>query len=203
MRFVLLAGIAASIAMAAIQVARYPPLLMLPGGRAFVIEPAVALLVYAALIAAADGPARQAMFGVIAAAVQTAHLLTENTVHLGGGRDAMVTLAFMLATFTVWGVAGYRAGRLVPGLLAGIWSAVATMSIVVAIGFAIEFYWIVPSPAEVVTWGEFQRSGWGDVRAFTIANTLDSAFSHLLIGPIVGAVVGVIGGAIARIRQAR
>ena len=194
-----MAGIAASLAMGAIEVVRYPPLLAQPGGRVFMIEAAVALLVYAALIAAADGPSRQATFGLIAAAIQTAHLLTENTAHFGIG----VTIAFMLATFTVWGVAGYRAGGVVPGLLAGVWSAVATMSLVVAIGFAVEFYWIVPKPAEVIMWGEFQRSGWSDVRAFTIANTLDSAFSHLLIGPIVGAVVGIIGGAIGRVRESR
>jgi hypothetical protein len=37
---------------------------------------------------------------------------------------------------------------------------------------------------------------WTDVHAFTIANTLDSALSHLIVGPIVGAIFGGVAGVV-------
>jgi hypothetical protein len=51
-----------------------------------------------------------------------------------------------------------------------------------------------------VTWREFKRSGWTDVHAFTIANALDAALSHLIIGPVVGAIFGGAAGVIAHLR---
>jgi hypothetical protein len=69
----------------------------------------------------------------------------------------------------------------------------------VTFGFVWEFYLITPKPEYVVTWGEFKRSGWTDVHAFTIANTLDSALSHLIVGPIVGAIFGGVAGVVTRI----
>jgi hypothetical protein len=62
----------------------------------------------------------------------------------------------------------------------------------------LEFYIAVPKPEYVATWAEFKRSGWTDVRAFTVVNTLDSAVSHLVIGPIAGAIFGAIAAAFAR-----
>jgi len=49
------------------------------------------------------------------------------------------------------------------------------------------------SPALVATWQEFKRSASTDPVAFQIANTLDSAFSQLLVAPVVAIVVGAIG----------
>jgi hypothetical protein len=49
--------------------------------------------------------------------------------------------------------------------------------------------------------GEFKRSGWTDIHAFTIANTLDSALSHLIVGPIIGVVFGGPAGALAAIAK--
>ncbi|HEY0758082.1 MAG TPA: hypothetical protein VGD59_02375 [Acidisarcina sp.] len=68
------------------------------------------------------------------------------------------------------------------------------MSIAVAAGIPLELF-LAPTPLEPMrAWPEFQRSGWTDLYAFGIANTLDSAISHLLIGPIVGAIFGTFGG---------
>jgi hypothetical protein len=68
-------------------------------------------------------------------------------------------------------------------------------------GPVVEFYLATPQPEYVATWGEFKRSGWTDVHAIPIANTLDSAQSHLIIGPIAGAIFGAIGGVITRLND--
>ena len=77
------------------------------------------------------------------------------------------------------------------------------MLIGVAAGFVIEFFAARPDPAYVATWGEFKRSGWTDARAFGLANTLDSAFTHLVIAPIVALVVGGLGSLLARIAHSK
>ncbi len=67
------------------------------------------------------------------------------------------------------------------------------MLIAVAAGFLIQFFLIAPKPDYVSTWAEFKRSEWTDPRAFEIANTLDSGFTHFIIAPFVALIFG--GGA--------
>jgi hypothetical protein len=158
-----------------------------------------------------DAPQRSAALllgttlGVIAGLIQIAHLAEEEFMDLGKIWNGVSALGLLLCTFVLWGIAGYRATRRNAGIgssaLAGAWSAAVTISMLIAVGFLVEFYLSPPKPEYVSTWGEFQRSGWTDIHAFTIANTLEAAQSHLIIGPIVGAVVGGIGGLIARWRD--
>jgi hypothetical protein len=211
-RFALLVGVTLSVTMIGSQVFLYRPLLAMPGGSTFISETTAVLLLYGMLIAWATSPnaplQRTALLlgtyvGLLAAALQTAHLAAENFLDFGKPWGGITTLALMLATFAIWGIAGYlsarREGAIASGVVAACWSAIVTMSIVVAFGFVLEFYLVTPKPEYVATWAEFKRSGWTDVHAFTIANTLDSALSHLIVGPIAGAIFGAVFGAIARI----
>jgi hypothetical protein len=213
-RFALLVGITLNLTMMGIKVFLYRPLLAMPGGSTYVLETTVVLLLYAALIVWAtrsNGPLHRTVlllgtaFGLLGAAVQIAHLAIETFIHLPGPWEGITAITFELGTFLIWGVAGYRsarrAGAIAPGILAGSWSAIVTMSLVVTFGFALEFYWAMPKPEYVATWGEFQRSGWTDIHAFTIANTLDAALSHLIAGPIIGAIFGAAAGVVTRIRR--
>jgi hypothetical protein len=138
---------------------------------------------------------------MIGGTIQIAHVAQEAFVDLGPVWNGIAGFGLLLCTFLLWGSAGYqttrRTGAPRSGALAGAWSAVLTMSILVLFGFLLEFYVAPPKPEYVATWGEFQRSGWTDMQAFTIANTLYSAQSHLIVGPIVGATFGLIGGVIA------
>jgi hypothetical protein len=198
--------------MMGIQVFLYRPLLAMPGGATYVFETTVVLLLYGILIVRAtrsDGQLHRTVLllatpvGLVAAALQIAHLAAENFIHFEPRWEGITAVTFMLGTFLIWGFAGYRSARsmgaILPAALAGAWSAIVTMSILVTFGFALEFYFATPNPEYVATWGEFKRSGWTDVHAFTIANTLDSALSHLIVGPIVGVVFGAVAGALTRI----
>jgi hypothetical protein len=77
------------------------------------------------------------------------------------------------------------------------------MLISVATGFLFELLLSPPDPVYVATWAEFKRSGWADPRAFGVANTLDSGFTHLLIAPIVATVVGALGSLLVRLLPRR
>lgn len=211
-RLTLLLGILLNLAMIGVRVFFYRPLLVMPGGLKFVLEPALLLIVYALLVmwtTSHTDPLRQRILqtgtplGLLGGIVQIVHMFLENLVNFGAA-NGTVTLSFMLLTFLLWGVAGYRASRTTTstgvGALAGSWSALVTMLLAVTFGFAL-LYSSIPRLDYVATWPEFQRSGWGDVHAFSIANTLDSGFSHLLIGPFVGALFGGVAGIIARLQH--
>ncbi len=211
-RLTLLLGILLNLAMIGVRVFFYRPLLVMPGGLKFVLEPALLLIVYALLVmwtTSHTDPLRQRILqtgtplGLLGGIVQIVHMFLENLVNFGAA-NGTVTLSFMLLTFLLWGVAGYRASRTTTstgvGALAVSWSALVTMLLAVTFGFAL-LYSSIPRLDYVATWPEFQRSGWGDVHAFSIANTLDSGFSHLLIGPFVGALFGGVAGIIARLQH--
>ena len=211
-RLTLLLGITLDLAMIGIRVFLYRPLLAMPGGLQFVVEPVLLLIVYGLFVVWATSrtnPLRQIIvqlgtsLGLIGGIVQIAHMSLENLVDLGPA-NGPVTLLSMLLTFLLWGVAGYRAVRATTvtrsGVLAGSWSALVTMLLTVTFGFTL-LYTSIPRLDYVATWPEFQRSGWTDVHAFTIANTLDSGFSHLLMGPVVGVIFGGIASIFASFRH--
>lgn len=208
-RFGLLLALSLSLAMIAASIASYPPFLNLRGARTFVVEAVGLLLLYLPLILLATRAAplpprlmlRATGLGALAGVLQIIHLCIERFVSLNGPWNGVVAITFMLTTFTVWAISGFltrRSGQSVGiSVWMSIWSAIVTMTLTVAVGLALELF-LAPRPLESMrSWGEFTRSGWTDLHAFAIANTLDAAFSHLFIGPIVAAVVGTIGAFLA------
>jgi len=192
-----------SLAMMWIRISAYTSMLRLPGATALVVEVAGLLLLYGAVFLWGGGSMPPKLFlrgttiGLIAGSVQIIHLLWERFANFSGTWNGVVTLAFMMTTFLLWGVTGFIAAQsgqaTTTSIWLAVWSAVVTMTLTVATGFALEFFLSPTPPDSMLSWPEFQRSGWTDVRAFAIANTLDSAFSHLLIGPAVAAIVGTVG----------
>src|SRR6202011_6157920 len=204
-RTALLTVIAGSLAMMSTKVWLYRPLLALPGGRSYVFGTAGLFVLYGFIVlwvTRTDDPVcRTAVkvgtpLGLIAGVIQIAHLTQEEFWDLGKVGNDISGFGLLLCTFALWGMAGHRAARgtgaVRSGAMAGLWSAIVTMSLLILFGFFVEFYLATPKPEYVATWGEFKRSGWTDIHAFTIANTLDAAQSHLIIGPIIGAVSGGI-----------
>jgi hypothetical protein len=108
-----------------------------------------------------------------------------------------------LSVFAIWGVAGLWATLTLKSVKAGVLSSIASAAVCMLIGVAsgvwLEMFVASANPAIVATWEEFKRSGWTDPGAFQIANTLDSAFGHLLLAPVVGMIFGVIGSGFGRV----
>jgi hypothetical protein len=207
-RFTLVFLTVLSLAMMGIRVSSYPSMLRLPGGTVYVVEVAGLLLLYGAVLiwGARSMPPklllRGTTIGLIAALVQVVHLVCERFVSFSDRWSGTISITFMLATFLLWGVTGFvatRSGQATStGIWLAVWSAVVTMTVVVTLGFALEFFLAPWPPESMLSWGEFKRSGWTDIHAFAIANTLDAAFSHLLIGPAVAVVVGTGGSLLGR-----
>jgi hypothetical protein len=109
----------------------------------------------------------------------------------------------ILSAFITWGVTGFWATITLKSIKAGLLTSVATAVICMLMGVAggvlLEMFVAPTSPAIVATWHEFKRSAWTDPAAFQIANTLDSAFGHLLLAPVVAMIFGVIGAGLGRI----
>jgi len=197
----MLALIVANLTMIAVAVAQYPPFFYQPGARIFVLESASVLVAYAVAAlwigrsksASWDAILRVAtLFGILGGIVETLNIALENVIP--AVPTPALPIAFMLVIFTSWGVAGFRAARSLNSVRGGVLTAVSSaaicMLLAVAAGFVLQFFVARPEPAYISTWAEFKRSGWTDARAFGLANTLDSAFTHLLVAPGVALVFG-------------
>jgi len=190
---------------------RYPPLLAQPNGARYLLEPLILLPVYAAFgvwlgklratphrIALRAG----AVLGLLTGALWLINLTIETFTDLARRVGLLATAPFLLGGFALWGVAGvvaaWRTQSARLGLLAALISATLCVLLTVTYGFLLPY---VASPLlEQALAGDpdYLRSGWTDLRAFAIANTYDAGFSHLLVAPLVAALVGGVGGVLAR-----
>ena len=208
--FVLLVLIAVSIGMAVAAVERSPGWVAHPGAATILRETWLMLVIYAGVIVVVianrgeewDEELRNAaLFGGIAGLIEAANVALENN-ESGAIRGPAVSIIGMLLIFSLWGLAGARTARDLhhfrPGVIAAVMSAGVCMVIGVVTGFAMELYISPPRPDYIETWAEFKRSGWLEARAFGIANTLDSGFTHLWMGPVIALVVGAVGAGIGR-----
>jgi hypothetical protein len=209
----LLTLIAVSLVMTAVAVARYPAFFLQPAARAYLFEPIGALVVYSVafvLIARAHGPYWDAVlktaipFGFLTGILEIVNIGIENGIPFRASGPG-VAMGFMFLVFALWGVAGFRPARSFGssgvGVLAAVSSACICMVIAVAAGFAVQFLLAPPDAAGVSTWAEYKRSGWTDPRAFGLANTLDSGFTHLIVAPIVATLFGGLGTLVARFKS--
>ena len=112
-------------------------------------------------------------------------------------------MGLMIVLFGAAASVAFRlTGSLPLAALAAVWCAIVGTVITCAFGFATDLAFLPRlvhnlSPA-------FARSGLDDPRAFVVRNTIESASAHLLMAPIVAAVVGLLAGtATAGLRSAR
>ena len=139
----LIAGIAAT---AGVAIRRCPAFLVQPGARAHLWNLFGILLVYLALIVTSakvwradwDWILRVAVtFGLLTAAVEFIGIGIENGIFFTV-RGPFLQIGFMVLTFTLWGVAGFRGARtgcsFRGGLAAAIGSAAVCMLFAVAGG---------------------------------------------------------------------
>ena len=208
---ILMALVGIDLGMVALAVILYPAVLNQHLSYLYVLKPSCILLgfgIAAIYVARAEGirwetvRRNAAMLGIATGGLEGINILIEKIVPRFASQP-WVSIGFMLVAFISWGgVAAWTSrssGSMRAGIFAGVVSAGICMLIAVAAGFAIEIVLVPPDPAHVSTWAEFKRSGWTDARAFGLANTLDSGFTHLLIAPIVALIFGTAGSALMRL----
>jgi len=140
--------------------------------------------------------------GLLTGALWLVNLTLETFTGLGGRLGLLATAPFLLGAFALWGVGGavgaWRTGSLRLGILAAVLAALLCVLGTVTYGFLLLYAALPQLERNLVADPDFLRSGWGDLRAFAIANTLDAGFSYLLLAPLIAALVGGGGGALAR-----
>jgi hypothetical protein len=201
--------IALNAGMAVFAIARYPALFEQHSAFVYVLELYGILLLYAVLtvylVRVRGGGwntilTNATIFGVITGAFELMNIGLENAAPAVAHGPA-VSIGFMAIVFLLWGIGGARTvgsgNSIRAGMATAILSAGICMLIAVTAGFIVEFFIAPPAPVAVSMWAEYRRSGWTDAHAFGLANTLDSAFTHLIIAPIVAVVFGGIGSLLA------
>src|SRR5882757_4601808 len=197
--------IALNAGMAVFAIVRYPALFEQHSALVYVLELYGILLLYAVLtvyLVRVRGGAwntiltNATVFGVITGTLEVINIGLENAAPAVAHVPA-VSIGSMAIVFLLWGIGGARTvgsgNSIRAGMATAILSAGICMLIAVTAGFIVEFFIAPPDPVAVSMWAEYRRSGWTDAHAFGLTNTLDSAFTHLIIAPIVAVVFGGIG----------
>ena len=214
LRIAVLIGISADLLLIAVRVARYPALFAMPGAFTFLIEPIVALIVYAVVAGAlpwlteriAHGPSALrigALVGVIGGAIEVVSTALESLVSLPQTVVAVTTGVAQVSLFLLFAVAGFlgsrRTQRFWSGLSAAIGSAMVAIVIVVTFGFLLITTSLPTLAHNEIGDPDYLRSGWTDISAFAMANTFDAGFTHLVEAPIIASVLGAAGSGIGQI----
>lgn len=203
LRYALLFSIALNLALIVARVLLYTPLLAQRNAPLFVLEPVVLLLIYAAIAFAMTAKRGErwhtilrtgTIIGLMTATMWIINLSLETFSQFSG---ILATAPFLLGAFVLWGIAGgigaWRARAAFPGIAAAIIAAMICVLTTVAYGFLLTYTSLPRLERDLANSPEFLRSGWDDLRAFAIANTFDSGFSHLLGALIVSTIFGAIG----------
>ena len=144
-------------------------------------------------VAVGEGTRIGAVIGVVWLVSHTIEVFTDGTTSL--------SLLFFGAVFLLFGVAGLvgarRTGRIGVGVLAAAWAAMTSSLILVIYGLLLAYLFM--SRMATIEAPDFARSGMHDAAAFTVANTIFSAGSHLLQAPVIAAGLGMIGSLAGRV----
>ena len=176
----------------------------LPLNGAVGIDPAVCLAVYIAFLLwlpsnqKAPMPAvlgESLLLGLLAGLLIVAELQIKATAaDAGTNPPLLITRLLLLGAVVVWGVAGLRGGKLTGnggvGLLAGLWSAM-TASLVAATAVLVRMTVAGPPPVAADPWQQYQGLAIGNPATQALVQSLNSTMFYLLVGPLVGAGVGL------------
>jgi hypothetical protein len=126
--------------------------------------------------------------GVITGAMWMVSLTIETWAGLSGWTNIALTAPLLLGGMGLWAVAAARAG-----VLAGVYAAMICVTATVAFGLMQPWYALDRLAHNIDGSPEYLASGWHDLHAFAVANTLDAGFTHMIIAPVIATVVGSIG----------
>jgi hypothetical protein len=149
-------------------------------------------------------------FGVAAGVVYVAEvaleyaLLPANNTAWGVVEFGTVFVLFFMAGAS----APWRARRLAPGALSGLWAAMLS-AVIWYVAVLSVFYLFRGGERQAAVlraegdFDDFRRSGLSNLQVFLMGDFLGAGFFHLLLSPLIGLLLGSLGGAAALIgRQA-
>jgi hypothetical protein len=175
--------------------------LNLPVNGTTAIDPAIALIAYMGLLywisSGVKEPTQKAlstgtMIGLYAGLVLVICVLLAVWT---GQQPGFLQPALLGVAVILWGIAGLRgsrtAGNVSIGALSGLWSAMVSGLMACAAIFA-ELYLAGPTQASPDPWKQYQGLAIGNTATQGLVHSLNTATAFLLLGPLTGAVVGII-----------
>jgi hypothetical protein len=192
---------AASLAVLGVQLWPWQEVTSLPGDGTVAFDPAICLLAYIGLIVWISSGIKEptqkalsagAMMGLLAGLVLVANVLlgVREAVQSGFLQPALLGVAVILL-----GVAGLRgaraAGNAGMGALSGLWGAMVS-SLMGCAAILAELYLASPTQDSPDPWKQYQGLAIGNPAMQGLVHSLNLATGFLLLGPLAGAIVGLI-----------
>ena len=192
---------AASLAILGAHLWPWQEIVNLPGNGTVAFDPAIALAAYMGLIfwisSGIKEPTQRAlsagaMVGLLSGVALVAWVVlgVREAVQPGYLQPLLLGAAVIL-----WGVAGLRGSRVAGnagmGALSGLWAAMVSSLMGTATILA-ELYLAGPGENSPDPWKQYQGLAIGNTATQGLVHSLNTATGFLLIGPLAGAVVGVI-----------
>ena len=175
--------------------------LNLPVGGTTAFDPAISLVAYMGLVYWISSGIKQttekalstgAMIGLIAGMILVVRVLLGVRTDPGPG---YLQPGLLGGAVILWGVAGLRgswaAGNAGMGALSGLWSAMVS-GLMACTAVLAELYLAGPSPSSPDPWKQYQGLAIGNSVTQGLVHSLNTATGFLLLGPLAGAVVGLI-----------
>lgn len=192
---------AVSLALLGTHLWPWEEVLNLPGNGTVAFDPVISLIAYMGLIfwisSGIKEPTQRAlstgaMVGLLAGVALVANVMlgVRTVVRPGYLQPLLLGAAVIL-----WGVAGLRGSRVAGnagmGALSGLWGAMVS-SLMACAAILAELYLAGPAQESTDPWKQYQGLAIGNTATQGLVHSLNSATGFLLIGPLTGAVVGVI-----------
>jgi hypothetical protein len=175
--------------------------LNLPGNGTTAFDPAITLIVYMGLIlwicSGIKEPTQKAlsagaMMGIAAGMVLVVRVLLSVRT---SAQPGFVQPGLLAAAVILWGIGGLRgsraAGNAGMGALSGLWGAMVS-SLMACAAVLAELYLAGPTQDSPDPWKQYQGLAIGNTATQGLVHSLNTATGFLLIGPLAGAVVGLI-----------
>ncbi len=180
--------------------------LNLPGNGSTAIDPAVCLLAYIGLIFFIGGNGHEpiqkalsagAILGLLAGVILVAQVLLKTRFAAADSfHPGLVRAGLLAAAGAVAGVAGLRGakagGNAGIGMLSGLWCAMVAGLMACSAVLVQMYLQGPPMPETQDPWRQYEGLAIGNPATQALVNSLNSATWFLLIGPIAGAVMGLI-----------
>lgn len=192
---------AASLAVLGVHLWPWQEIANLPGNGTVAFDPAIALAAYMGLVywisSGIKEPTQKAlsagaMVGVLAGVALVANVLigVRDTPQPGYLQPGLLGLAIIL-----WGVAGLRGSRIAGnagmGALSGLWGAMLS-SLMGSAAILAELYLAGTTQNSPDPWKQYQGLAIGNTAMQGLVHSLNTATGFLLLGPLVGAGMGLI-----------
>jgi hypothetical protein len=180
----------------------WPEVLSLPLNGATGIDPVVILVCYIVLIfwivgsfQNSIGKALQSasLLGLLAGLLLVAEIFFKSHAEDPAQVETLTGILFAVVAL-LWGIAGLRSAQTTGnsglGMISGIWSAMVS-GLIAAAAILGQALYDGPPPPSQDPWRQYEGLAVGNPATLALVSTLNSTTFYLLVGPLVGAAIGL------------